>query len=59
MSSPSSSTAPSTRASGVTSCMRLSERSTVDLPQPEGPMKAVTLRGSTVSSTFATAWKLP
>ena len=59
MSSPSSSTAPSTRAPGMTSCMRLSERSTVDLPQPDGPMKAVTLRGGTVSATSATAWNLP
>ncbi len=50
---------PPPRALGVTSCMRLSERSTVDLPQPEGPMKAVTLRGSTVSETSATAWNLP
>ena len=27
------------------SCMRSKVRSTVDLPQPEGPMKAVTLFG--------------
>ena len=59
MSSPSSRTSPSTRAPGVTSCMRFSERSTVDLPQPDGPMKAVTLRGGTASSTSATAWNLP
>ena len=36
---------PSTRAPGITSCMRLSVRSKVDLPQPDGPMNAVTLRG--------------
>ena len=31
----------------MTSCIRFSVRSTVDLPQPDGPMKAVTLRGGT------------
>ncbi|SKT89458.1 Uncharacterised protein [Mycobacteroides abscessus subsp. abscessus] len=51
MSAPSSSTEPSTRAPGVTSCIRLRVRSTVDLPQPDGPMKAVTLRGGTDSAT--------
>lgn len=35
-------------AAGVTSCIRLSVRRNVDLPQPEGPMNAVTERGSTV-----------
>jgi hypothetical protein len=29
------------------------------LPQPDGPMNAVTLRGGTESSTSATAWNLP
>ncbi len=47
------------RAPGVTSCMRLIERSTVDLPQPEGPMNAVTLFGSMVRMTLSTAWKSP
>ena len=46
--SSSSSTLPSTRPPGVTSCMRLRVRRNVDLPQPDGPMKAVTERGSTV-----------
>ena len=59
MSSPSSSTLPSTRAPGITSCIRLRERSTVDLPQPDGPMIAVTLRGSMVIDTSSTALKLP
>ena len=59
MSSPSSSTEPSTRAPGMTSCMRFSVRSTVDLPQPDGPMKAVTLRGWTDIDTSATAWNDP
>ena len=34
-------------------------RSSVDLPQPDGPMNAVTLRGGTASDTSATAWKEP
>ena len=59
MSSPSSMTAPDTLAFGVTSCIRFSDRKTVDLPHPEGPMKAVTLRGKTFSDTSATAWNLP
>ena len=29
----------------MTSCIRLRVRRTVDLPQPDGPMKAVTARG--------------
>ena len=32
---------PSTRAVGTRSFMRLIERSSVDLPQPDGPMNAV------------------
>ncbi len=56
---PSSSTLPLTWAPGITSCIRLIVRSTVDLPQPEGPMNAVTVRGSTVIVTSSTAWKLP
>ena len=34
-------------------------RSKVDLPQPDGPMNAVTVRGSTVIETSSTAWKPP
>ncbi len=34
---------PSARCSGYSSNMRLKVRSNVLLPQPEGPMKAVTL----------------
>ncbi len=37
--------------------MRFSVRRTVDLPQPEGPMKAVMLRGDTSRETSFTAWK--
>ena len=59
MSSPSSRTLPSTRAPGITSCIRLRVRSTVDLPQPDGPMNAVTLRGSIVIETSSTALNVP
>ena len=54
-SSPSILTEPSTQAPGMTSCMRLRVRRNVDLPQPDGPMKAVTVRGSMVMSTPSTA----
>ena len=37
---------PSTRAPGSTSCIRLIERRNVDLPQPDGPISAVTDFGS-------------
>ncbi len=39
--------------------MRLMVRSTVDLPQPDGPMNAVTALGSTARDTPSTALKLP
>ncbi len=35
--------------------MRLSVRSSVDLPQPEGPMKAVTLRSGISMLMFFSA----
>ena len=43
----------------MTSCMRLSVRSTVDLPQPDGPMNAVTERGSTEKVAPSTALNEP
>ena len=43
MFSPSSRISPSARCSGYSSYMRLKVRSSVDLPQPDGPMNAVTL----------------
>jgi hypothetical protein len=52
-------TLPSTRAPGSTSCIRFSERRKVDLPQPEGPIRAVMLRGSMETLTPSTARKLP
>ena len=59
MSSPSRETWPSTRAPGVSSCIRLSERRKVVLPQPEEPISAVTLFGAIVIVTSSTAWKSP
>jgi len=58
-STPSISTVPSTRAPGITSCIRFRVRRNVDLPQPDGPISAVTLRGSIDMVTPATARKLP
>src|SRR5437016_1963753 len=55
MSSPSNNTCPWTRAPGTTSCMRFSARRKVDLPQPDGPIMAVTCLGSTVMLTSARA----
>src|SRR3978361_1685943 len=45
MSSLSSRTVPVARAPGISSCMRLRQRNTVDLPEPDGPIIAVTLLG--------------
>ena len=39
--------------------MRLSERRKVDLPQPEGPIRAVTWFATIVIFTPLTAWKSP
>src|SRR6476469_6359002 len=55
MSWSSSVTVPVTRAPGMTSCMRLRLRRNVDLPQPDGPIMAVTCLGSIVMSTSASA----
>src|SRR4051812_32251657 len=55
MSWSSSVTVPDTPAPGVTSCMRLSVRRKVDLPQPDGPIIAVTCLGSIEMVTSARA----
>src|SRR5678815_4217148 len=55
MSWPSRLTEPATRAVGTVSCMRLRHRSSVDLPQPDGPMIAVTSRSRNVIETSRTA----
>ena len=39
--------------------MRLKVRSSVLLPQPDGPMKAVTLLAGNVRLMFFSAWKPP
>ncbi|EXI72887.1 MAG: hypothetical protein AW07_03023 [Candidatus Accumulibacter sp. SK-11] len=39
--------------------MRLKQRRKVDLPQPEGPISAVTSFFSTGKSMFFKAWKSP
>jgi len=49
------STVPSTRAPGTVSCMRFKHRRNVDLPQPEGPMMAVTAFCGIDADTFLTA----
>jgi hypothetical protein len=46
-------------APGTTSCIRFSDRRNVDLPQPDGPMSAVTLFGSMAMSTLSTALTPP
>ena len=56
---PSTTTLPSTRAPGITSCIRFSDRSMVDLPQPDGPMNAVTDLALMVMLTPSTARKSP
>src|SRR5579884_3803948 len=47
MFSPSSKTMPSTRVWRTVSCRRLKTRSSVDLPEPDGPMMAVIWRSGT------------
>src|SRR5436309_2271982 len=59
MSWSSSVTVPVTRAPGMTSCMRFRLRRKVDLPQPDGPIMAVTCLGSIVMLTSARAYVEP
>src|SRR6266567_3639483 len=59
MLTPLSSTVPCARAFGVTSCMRFRQRIMVLLPQPEGPMMAVTWRGAMCSWMLEIAWRSP
>src|SRR5205814_6879505 len=51
----SNNTAPLKAAPGVNSCMRFRQRSSVLLPQPEGPMIAVTVCAGNRSDTSRTA----
>src|SRR6476660_1829677 len=59
MSTPSRAMVPLTRAPGVSSCIRFRVRRNVDLPQPDGPMIAVTARGGIVTFTPRTARNAP
>src|SRR4051812_7440945 len=59
MSLPLNRTSPSTRAPGTVSCMRLRQRSSVDLPQPDGPMIAVTRPVATAKVTSRTTRAAP
>src|SRR5688572_14911505 len=59
MSSPSSSIRPSKRALGMVSFIRLRVRRKVDLPQPDGPMKAVTCSRPISIDTSSTAFLSP
>src|ERR1039457_6996972 len=52
MSSPNKRISPSMRASGFSSCIRFNARRKVDLPQPLGPMMAVTALAAMSSETF-------
>ena len=59
MSSPSSSTSPASDADGIISCIRLRIRRKVDLPQPDGPMRAVTCPAAMSSDTRSSTWWVP
>ncbi len=59
MSWPSRRIFPSIRVPGMTSFMRLRVRMKVDLPHPEGPMMAVTLRAWQSIVTFLRARVAP
>ena len=59
MSRPPNSIVPSVRTDSTKSHMRLKVRSSVDLPQPEGPMKAVARFLGISRLTPLSAWKSP
>src|ERR671923_1999209 len=59
MSSPSSSTLPVIQPCSESSCIRLSVRRKVDLPQPDGPISAWTRLLSKASDTPFTAVNFP
>src|SRR5687767_2716555 len=59
MFSPSSRTSPSSRVPSIRSFMRLSTRRNVDLPQPEGPIRASTERSGIGSVILKSAWRSP
>ncbi|CAB4961523.1 unannotated protein [freshwater metagenome] len=59
MSCPSSNTWPAIDADGIISCMRLRMRRNVDLPQPDGPISAVTLPAGMSSDTRSSTLCVP
>src|SRR5919202_2610830 len=59
MSCSSSRTRPRALAPRTASCMRLRQRMSVLLPQPEGPMMAVMRRGAMLSETSSIAFRSP
>src|SRR6185312_13064624 len=59
MSSPSSSTRPVIQPCSESSCIRLRVRRKVDLPHPDGPMRACTRFGVKASETPLIAVNLP
>ena len=59
MSSPSRRTSPASLAPGTDSCIRFKMRRNVDLPHPEGPIRAVTDAGGTDSETSSRTWVSP
>ncbi|MNL40336.1 hypothetical protein D3C87_1626790 [compost metagenome] len=54
--SPSMLISPSARCSGYSANILLKVRSSVDLPQPDGPMNAVTLRSGMDMLMCFSAW---
>src|SRR5215470_117868 len=58
-SAPSTRTVPVTRAPGTTSCIRFRHRMNVDLPQPDGPMSAVTAFGAIEMPISCSTWCSP
>src|SRR6478609_8631359 len=59
MSTPSSSTWPDSAAPGTSSCIRLRIRRKVDLPHPDGPMRAVTFPAGISRSTRSSTLRCP
>ncbi len=59
MSSPASFTSPASDALGTSSCIRFRIRRNVDLPQPDGPISAVTRRAGMVSETRSRTLRSP
>src|SRR6516164_2325579 len=59
MSTSSRKISPSSAAPGTSSCMRFSKRRNVDLPQPDGPINAVTFPAGMVRLTPSSTRRSP